>query len=252
MFDTMEMKESRNENSRNPLTVVLSLGLHGMILVLLVVIPLIYTEALPVSQIRNYFITAPPSPPAPPPVSTVRIIGVERNVSKVRSNQIQIPTEVPPNINRIVDEGSPDSFPGAFPGDVLGEPQNGPPYGIPQWLPSPRGNPPPLPRPPKTIPSGPAKVHISIGVLQAKLIYGPAPVYPFLAKVNHIQGRVVMEAIISKDGRIQDLQVESGHPLLIRAAIEAVREWRYQPTLLNGQPVEVITTITVNFKLSGS
>jgi len=87
-------------------------------------------------------------------------------------------------------------------------------------------------------------------VEQAKLIFQPKPEYPQLAKMARIQGVVRLEAIISKDGTIQDLKTLSGHPLLIKAAYEAVQRWRYQPTLLNGEPVEVVTEIDVNFTLS--
>jgi TonB family protein len=73
------------------------------------------------------------------------------------------------------------------------------------------------------------------------------PVYPALAHQEHIRGDVVLRAIISKDGHVEQLSVISGHPLLIQAALDAVRQWRYQPTLLNGDPVEVDTTITVIF-----
>ena len=85
----------------------------------------------------------------------------------------------------------------------------------------------------------------------AKLIYKPTPDYPPLAKMARIQGSVRLEAIIAKDGTIQDLKVLSGHPLLVKAALDAVKQWRYQPTLLNGEPVEVVTEIDVNFTLAG-
>ena len=76
------------------------------------------------------------------------------------------------------------------------------------------------------------------------------PVYPPLAKQARIQGTVILNAIISKDGTIQNLTVASGHALLVQAALDAVKQWVYQPTLLNGEPVEVTTEIDVNFTLS--
>ena len=85
---------------------------------------------------------------------------------------------------------------------------------------------------------------------QAKLIRQPKPVYPPLAKQARIQGVVRFNAVIGKDGTIQNLKVVSGHPLLVPAALEAVKQWVYQPTLLNGEPVEVVTQIDVNFTLS--
>jgi protein TonB len=82
------------------------------------------------------------------------------------------------------------------------------------------------------------------------LIFQPRFEYPALAKMARIQGVVRLEAVISRDGTIQSLKVISGHPLLIKAALDAVQRWRYQPTLLNGQPVEVATEIDVNFALA--
>ena len=85
---------------------------------------------------------------------------------------------------------------------------------------------------------------------QTKLISQPRPVYPLEAKQARIQGVVKLNATIAKDGTMQHLEVISGHPMLIPAALDAVRQWVYQPTLLNGQPVEVQTDIDVNFTLS--
>jgi len=96
--------------------------------------------------------------------------------------------------------------------------------------------------------TGPLK--ISSGIEGAKLVFGPHPVYPPLAKAARSQGIVRLEAIIAADGSIRNLRVVSGPPLLINAALDAVKQWRYQPTLLNGTPVEVITEIEVNFSLT--
>jgi periplasmic protein TonB len=97
----------------------------------------------------------------------------------------------------------------------------------------------------------PAKpIHVSTGVQAAKLIAQVTPVYPALAKQARVAGTVRLTAIIGRDGAIRNLQVMSGHPLLTPAALEAVKQWRYQPTLLNDEPVEVITQIDVNFTLS--
>ena len=104
---------------------------------------------------------------------------------------------------------------------------------------------PPSPKPPA---SGPLKV--SEGVAAAKLIYGPAPIYPRIALTARSQGTVKLEAVIAADGSIRNLRVVSGPPLLVNAAVEAVRQWRYHPTLLNGVAVEVLTEIDVNFTLS--
>jgi periplasmic protein TonB len=100
-----------------------------------------------------------------------------------------------------------------------------------------------LSEPPPTV----QRVRISPGVTKGQLIYRVEPAYPPLAQQARIQGVVVLTAIIDKAGNIQHLQVVSGHPLLVPAAIEAVKQWRYKPFLLSGQPVEVETTVTVSF-----
>ena len=83
----------------------------------------------------------------------------------------------------------------------------------------------------------------------ANLVHQVKPTYPQLARTVRVQGTVILEAIIDREGRVENLKVLSGHPLLIPAAFEAVQQWRYRPTLLNGQPVEVLTQVTVNFSL---
>jgi hypothetical protein len=97
---------------------------------------------------------------------------------------------------------------------------------------------------------GTKRITIGGNVQQAKLISQPKPVYPPLAKQAHVSGVVHLQAIIGKEGNVINLAVISGHPLLIPSAMEAVRQWVYQTTLLNGEPVEVITQIDVNYTLS--
>ena len=87
-------------------------------------------------------------------------------------------------------------------------------------------------------------------VQQAKLVKSQAPVYPVLAKRARIEGTVRLQAIIAKDGSVQKVEVLSGHAVLSQAAMEAVQQWRYKPTELNGQTVEVVTNIDVVFKMS--
>jgi len=87
-------------------------------------------------------------------------------------------------------------------------------------------------------------------MMEGNLIQRVQPEYPPLARQARIQGIVILRAIISREGRIEKLQLVSGHPMLVQAAIDAVRQWRYRPYLLNDQPVEVETQITVNFTLT--
>jgi len=98
--------------------------------------------------------------------------------------------------------------------------------------------------------SAPQRLRIGGNVQAANVINNVKPIYPPLAKQARIQGTVRFNVVINKDGTIQDIQVESGHPLLAEAALDAVRQWTYKPTLLNGEPVEVATVVDVNFTLS--
>jgi protein TonB len=104
----------------------------------------------------------------------------------------------------------------------------------------------------KTVGSGTAPFRVGGGVEGARLTYSPHPVYPPLAKAARSEGIVKLEAIIGADGGIRNLRIVSGPPLLAGAALSAVRQWRYEPTLLNGVAVEVVTEIAVNFSLAAS
>ena len=137
-------------------------------------------------------------------------------------------------------------MPGGVPGGVAGGVLGGIIGGLPSAAPPPP--PPPVKEAPK--PVTPQRIRVGGNVSAANLIRGPKPTYPPLAKQARIQGVVKLNAVIGKDGTIQNLTVVSGHPLLVQAALEAVKQWLYKPTLLNGEPVEVITTIDVNFTLS--
>jgi protein TonB len=97
--------------------------------------------------------------------------------------------------------------------------------------------------------AAPQRVRVSQGVSQGLLTRKVMPQYPPVAREARIQGQVVLQAVIGKDGSVQNLRVVSGHPLLNSAAVDAVKQWHYKPYMLNGEPTEVETTITVNFTL---
>lgn len=126
--------------------------------------------------------------------------------------------------------------------DIPGPPTDiGVPDGLPHMLTDPDAIRPPAPPPPPR--------HIRVSVLsEAQLVNRVDPVYPRLAVITQIHGDVKLHALIARDGSIQSLTVVSGHPVLARAAVDAVSQWRYRPYILNGQPVEVETFITVSFK----
>ncbi len=217
----------------------------------MVLVPLIYTEALPKAQLMTFLAAPPPPPPPPPPPAAAAPVRVVKRVTV--EDIMKAPTVIPKTIAQIKDEPEPPpqsgalgvvgGVPGGMPGGSVGGVLGGVIGGV---LSS--GNAPPPPPPPKA--ATPKRIRVGGQVEQAKLIFNPKPEYPPLAKMARIQGVVRLEAIISKDGTIQDLKVLQGHPLLVKAALDAVQRWRYQPTLLNGEPVEVVTEIDVNFTLA--
>jgi protein TonB len=174
------------------------------------------------------------------------------------AGKLMAPKAVPKQIAEIKEDELPPPSTGAagvvggVPGGVAGGTPGGVLGGIIGSVPTASVLPPPPPPPVKKEekPAAPKRITIGGNVQQAKLIRQPKPIYPPLAKQARISGVVHLAAVISANGTIQDLKVISGHPLLIPAAIEAVKQWVYQPTLLNGEPVEVQTQIDVNFTLS--
>jgi periplasmic protein TonB len=216
-------------------TVTLSLLVQFGILIVLILIPLIYTEALP-KELTSMFLVAPaPPPPPPPPAAIVKTV----RPKFIAPQRMVAPTMIPKKVEIVKDEAPDLGAAGGF--GVAGGVAGGVLGGIIT-----SGGPPPPPRPPT-----PTRITIGGNVQQAKAIDRVQPQYPAIAKAAHVQGTVVLHAIIAKDGTVQQLQLMSGPPLLVNAAMEAVRQWRYQPTLLNGEPVEVDTTIQVVFSLGG-
>jgi protein TonB len=126
---------------------------------------------------------------------------------------------------------------------TLLDPNSGPAGPLPTLAPPS----PPVPPPAPSVKASP--VRQGGNVQPARLIHQVNPVYPQIARQTRVQGVIVMEAIISKEGSVESLRVVSGHPLLFQSAIDAVKQWKYHPATLNGEPVDVITTITVTFTL---
>lgn len=235
-------------------TVMVSFGGQIFLIGILVLIPLIYTDTLPRAQLTSLLVAPPPPPPPPPPPAPAPVKVVKVIPRQFDAGKLLAPKTIPKEIAIIKEEelppvsgtvgvigGVPGGVPGGSPGGVIG--------GIIGSV----GNAPPPPPPPvkeAPKPATPQRIRVGGNVQSAKLVRQPKPVYPPLAKQARIQGVVRFTAVIGKDGTIQNLQLVSGHPLLIPSAQEAVKQWVYQPTLLNGEPVEVITQIDVNFTLS--
>lgn len=207
----------------------------------LALVPLVNTEALP------KFLGGITTPVAPPPAGTRAAPGARAERPRVWIDPLVIPPVIPNTVVPLRDEPAlPPSEALGVAREVPGGISDGLPGGILHGIGV--GDTPP---PPPVASRSTRVKQIVVGgqVEAAKIIFQPPPEYPALAIMTRIQGTVRLEAAISRDGRVEDLKVLSGPPLLVKAAVEAVSRWRYQPTLLNGEPVEVLTTIDVNFRL---
>ncbi|HVP47679.1 MAG TPA: energy transducer TonB [Bryobacteraceae bacterium] len=233
-------------------TVLISFVGQVFLIGVLILIPMIYFDALPRTQLTSFLVAPPPPPPPPPPPAAAPVKMVKVIPRQFDAGRLMAPKTVPKNIAMIKEEELPPpsasaGVVGGVPGGVAGGQVGGVIGGIIGSVPSAAPPPPPPPvEQKKTV----QRIRVGGQVQQANLIRQPKPIYPPLAKQARIQGVVRFEAIIGKDGTIQNLRLVSGHPLLVPAAQEAVKQWLYKPTLLNGEPVEVATVIDVNFTLS--
>ena len=214
------------------------------LIAILILIPLLYTEALPKQQLMTFLVAPPPPPPPPPPPAAVPVKVVKVIQTDIINGQLRTPTKIPKKVEMIKEEEAPPpvmasaGVVGGVPGGVPGGQMGGVIGGIISSTPMPKV-------------AAPQRVRVSQGVTSGLLVHRVQPNYPPLARQARIQGSVVLQAEISKDGAIENLRLMSGHPMLAPSAIEAVRQWRYKPYILNGEPVAVETQITVNFTLSG-
>ena len=244
MFDELVECNPVSKKTNKPWTIALSTVVQIGLLGILILVPLIYTEALPKTMLSTLLVAPPPPPPPPPPPSAP--VKVVKPVARlIQAGKLMAPRVIPKEVNIIKEQELPPDMGavgvvGGVPGGVPGGQAGGVLGGIIGGASS-------TPPPPKETPK---RIRVGGQVQTAKLINKVQPVYPPLAKQARIQGTVRLQAIIAKDGSVVELQVLSGHPLLQQAALDAVRQWRYQPTLLNGEPVEVVTTIDVIFTLS--
>jgi protein TonB len=245
MFEDSLIESGGRLSSKRGATTLLSFFLQAILLGILILIPLIYTEALPKQQLMTFLVAPPPPPPPPPPAAATPVKVVKQVVSEIANGQLRTPTKIPEKVQMIKEEEAPPPVSGiggvvgGVPGGVPGGQMGGVIGGI-------------ISSTPVAVPRvAPQRVRVSQGVSQGLLIHQVKPLYPALARQARIAGQVVLQAVIAKDGTIQNLKMVSGHPMLAPAAIEAVKQWRYKPYYLNGEPVEVETVVTVNFTLSG-
>jgi protein TonB len=253
MFEQSLLENAARSGWKKALAVVISTTFQVLLLLILVVMPLIFPETVPTMAQRVVRWVTLPDPPRPmsnhPPAHTMPASGATFR-PPMDPERIVAPSTIPPTIGMISDPEPPGD---PSPGNLL-PPGTGPGgsniFEI-AIMPKVGWTPPAAPPPPRRPEKEPSKEPVRIGTLDpARVVNHVAPIYPPLARQARIQGVVLLEAVISKTGRMEKLHVISGHPLLVQAALDAVTQWRYLPTMLNGEPVEVISTIEVKFLLS--
>jgi protein TonB len=246
MFEDSLIESGGRLRTKRGATTTISFVLQALLVGVLVLLPLIFTEALPKQQLMTFLVAPPPPPPPPPPPAATPVRVVKQIQSDLVNGQLRTPTKIPQKVQMIKEEeapppemasggvvgGVPGGIPGGQMGGVIGGIISSTPVAVPKV-------------------ATPQRVRVSLGVSQGLLIKKVQPNYPPLARQARIQGTVLLQAEISKEGAIENLRLISGHPMLAPAAIEAVKQWRYKPYMLNGEPVAVETQVQVNFTLSG-
>ncbi len=246
MFEEMVVSNAKGKKTNKPWTVFISMLLQIGFLAILILIPLIYTEALPKTLMSSILLAPPPPPPPPPPAAPVQVVKIKPVAHLMDAGKLIAPKVIPKDIKMIKEEEQPPDMgmggvAGGVPGGVAGGSMGGVIGGV---IGGAGTSAPPPPKPTVT------RTRVGGAVQAAKLVNRVQPMYPPLARQTRISGTVKLHAIIGKTGAVEQLQVVSGHPLLVQSALDAVRQWRYQPTLLNGEPVEVDTEIDVIFSLA--
>ena len=218
-------------------TLALSIVAHALVLAAVIVAPLLATDVLPLpaaGSIEDFVVPVvqPPPPPAP-------VIARRTQVTTTHTARNVAPTEAP---EKIIDEIPP-------PPDIVCESCVVDPTAPLAAFGDQNGTGPALPAPPPAPPVVPHKPVRLSAIQMPKKVRDVAPIYPTIAQSARVEGVVIIEAVIGVDGGVRDARVLRSHALLDQAALDAVREWRYEPTRLNGVAVPVIVTVTVQFRL---
>jgi protein TonB len=246
LFADVLLEVDSTEKRRRKWAAISTVLLQTLFVGAVLMVPLMFTEALPTASQFVTFLVAPPPPPPPPAAAAAPLKVIRQVQSDILDGRLRAPGRIPQKIAMIKeDEAPPAMFSG---GGVIGGVPGGELGGVIGGIIS---SVPHIAMPPKLSPPEPARrIRISQGVSEGQKIYSPDPIYPKIARDARVQGVVILRAIISKTGQIQNLEVVSGHPMLVPAAIQAVKQWRYRPFLLTGEPVEVETGVTVTFHLA--
>jgi protein TonB len=251
MFESMESNKGLHAAKRL-MALLISITFHALVILLIVVLPLVFFQLMPEVDLLTFLIAAPapPLPPPPPPPEQKTPTQGKRANPKIQFRFIDsIPDQLPFGIPVLWDEPQPVISSAGIEGFGLGMLGTGDPAGaagIDSILHSSAPTVPPPPPPP------PPRKPLLIGgkVQEAKLILKVPPVYPEIARRAHISGLVVLEVTIDEEGNVTGWKTQQGHPVLVEAAVQAVKQWKYSPTLLNGEPLQVVSTVNINFILN--
>jgi len=242
MFDET-LNPSWNDRSRRGLTTLTSFGMQVLAVAFLLALPLLRPQGLPLIRQLSTPITLG-QPMREPTVAVSRSSVNNTAPNNPADITFRAPASIPRVIQMVGDD--PPAMPGSS-GSTIPGTGRADLSGVPGLFGS--DSRPILPTVHPSTPAAPFRLsHMSEGNLIRKV----QPAYPALARGARVQGAVVLLAVITREGTIENLKVVSGHPMLASAAIEAVSQWRYRPYILNNQPVEVETQITVNFSLAGN
>jgi periplasmic protein TonB len=242
MFETLSLRQlSGGQKRRRKLTLPLSVAAHAVALSAVVLLPLLSAELPPDptgSAVHAFFVVPVAPPPAPPPPAKAPSAHVApKPVSpptKAFVSPVETPDQVAPEAanDREIDLGSEQGVEGGVEGGVPGGVVGGVVGGLPEVVPAPV-----------------QPVRVGGGVKEPRKLKNVDPVYPPFAQQARLQGLVTLECLLSPDGRVADVKVLAGLPLLTEAAVQAVKQWVFTPTLFNGVPVPAIMTVTVRFAL---
>jgi periplasmic protein TonB len=238
MFSQSFVELSGVDRKRRRWTQMSSLFVQSLMVGFLVILPLWFIDILPAQQLATFLIAPPPPPPPPPPAAPT--LKATKVVSEVINGELVAPNKIPKKVKNITEEEAPAPMTGVI-GGVEGGVPGGSAGGVIGSL---------LSATPHTANVAvPKRIRVSTGVSEGLLYHRVEPVYPSIAQRARIEGAVELKAIISKEGTIEGLQRITGHPMLVAAAMDAVKQWRYRPYMLNGEPLEVETDVVVNFHI---
>jgi periplasmic protein TonB len=256
VFAEAMLEDNSTHQRRSPLDWIASMGVHFAILAVLLILPLYFTAGLDSQRLNLMFLAPPPVAAAGPPPPMISSAAPRPSrpipVRTFDPTQLTAPSFIPkaitssaPGASMPPDEplmGMAGGVPGGIPGGQIGGVMGGVLGGVVKGVP-----PPPAP----AIAVGP-KVPVRVGgiVKPPRLLFGPEPAYPILAMQEKLSGLVIIEAIIDEHGDVKGMQVVSGHPLLVPAALTAVSKRKYEPTILDGEPMPIDLRVEIRFSFS--